>query len=548
MTYRKTWFSYVLWAIYTMLCTVFLVFAGNYVCVSYLTDTGIVSGRIIQALGFLTIPVTAAVYWIVRRISDRAGKKYLEKETVRRIVEVIAVWAVFVLGIFVRIVYVLDDMQRNGSAGDFPADMAISVNGMEYFDMALIREGGSLEPLAYGGAYLYVLCLSFVLTFLGNKIVSAIIFQVILQIAGLVLVYAVTRKLAGVIPACTVLLYFACSVSCLEMLKNLGPECLFFVLYMIVLLAAVSYVKGYCANRFRKVQALAGAAATGILTGLLVYLDLTAVTILPVMAAVATGKKKHLKNAPVNTSPVISGTVIVMTVFACTAGFFSLAGIVSLCRGTGFGLELENWAVLHIWNTQTFGFKPLYPYSLDMLWFGVLTALAAFLVLEFFRSGTEQNYMLWILLCILAAPTPLAVFGVQPFGLISMYIWGVLAGLGLQNCIFGGRAKLMRKMIREISQSAEEAELSEEGKQQTEILQTQEGANPAVVLQMEEDGKPTEKTADEKTESAPRPRYLENPLPLPKKHVHRKMDYQYSVEEKDMKFDVEIGEDDDFDL
>ena len=44
------------------------------------------------------------------------------------------------------------------------------------------------------------------------------------------------------------------------------------------------------------------------------------------------------------------------------------------------------------------------------------------------------------------------------------------------------------------------------------------------------------------------PHYIENPLPLPKKHVAREMDYQYTVEEKDMKYDVEVSEDDDFDI
>ena len=38
MIYRKTWFSYVLWMVFTMLCVIFLVFAGNYVCVSYFAD------------------------------------------------------------------------------------------------------------------------------------------------------------------------------------------------------------------------------------------------------------------------------------------------------------------------------------------------------------------------------------------------------------------------------------------------------------------------------------------------------------------------------
>ena len=42
--------------------------------------------------------------------------------------------------------------------------------------------------------------------------------------------------------------------------------------------------------------------------------------------------------------------------------------------------------------------------------------------------------------------------------------------------------------------------------------------------------------------------YIENPLPLPRKHVAHEMDYRYVVEEKDMKYDVEVSEDDDYDV
>lgn len=44
------------------------------------------------------------------------------------------------------------------------------------------------------------------------------------------------------------------------------------------------------------------------------------------------------------------------------------------------------------------------------------------------------------------------------------------------------------------------------------------------------------------------PRYIENPLPLPKKHVAREMDYQYDVADKDMKYDLFVSDNDDFDI
>ena len=261
----------------------------------------------------------------------------------------------------------------------------------------------------------------------------------------------------------------------------------------------------------------------------------------------------------------------------------------SVCKGTDFWSEIETWAILHVWNTRISGFKPLYPYSLDMLFFGALAVLASFLVFEFFRSGREQNYMLWVLLCIVAAPTPLAVLGVQPFGVISMYIWGVLAGVGLQNCIFGGRARLMKSMIEEINQAIEEIERSTEPEmveatepdtvsEITEGIERVEPQDPVeealeIVAQgsVEEQAtaqsqkpveiqEPTEVQekpnrqvteegdACESCEKPPKKRYLDNPLPVPKKHVRRQMDFQYTVEEKDMKYDVEVSGDDDFDI
>ncbi len=45
-----------------------------------------------------------------------------------------------------------------------------------------------------------------------------------------------------------------------------------------------------------------------------------------------------------------------------------------------------------------------------------------------------------------------------------------------------------------------------------------------------------------------KPRFLENPLPLPKKHEKRTMDYQYEVMEAEMRFDFEVDENDDFDI
>ena len=86
---------------------------------------------------------------------------------------------------------------------------------------------------------------------------------------------------------------------------------------------------------------------------------------------------------------------------------------------------------------------------------------------------------------------------------------------GLKNAVFGGRAEALREKIEEINAMA--------------------APIPAVVPETSEQV-PKEK-----------PRFFENPLPLPKKHVKREMDYDYEISEADMHYQVEIAEGDDFD-
>lgn len=514
MTYRKIWFSYVLWVIYTMLCIIFLALVGNYVCVSYFSELFAQFGSSSLSVyakdlsGFLLIPAAAVLYWIIRGISESLRRRFSCPPKIRKIIEGIVVLSALTLGIYLRILCVTD-----------PAQIRSGVNGMEYYDMAVVKAGSSIQPLTYGGAYLYVALLSVVLSFLGNKAVSAIILQMALQAAGLILVYLVTRKIAGRIPACTALFYFACSISYREMMTNLGPECLFFVLFLIGMLAMAGVVRYYCRDNATNRQLLLRAAAAGLLFGILGYLDLAAVILLlSMIAGIVLCQRKWSG---------ISTAVVLTAVFTCAAGWFGACFVISLLQQTGMETGIEIWVTQQILNTRTFGFRPLYPYSLDMLLFGILTVLAAFLVFEFFRKGKERNDTLWILLCIIAAPTPMAVLGVQPFGILSMYIWGVLAGLGLQNCIFGGKDQFVKTKIEEINRSVSETDAEEE--------------RPAIEA-------PEPATDVPAQETDPKPRYLENPLPLPKKHVRRQMDYQYKVEEKDMKFDLEIKDDDDFDL
>ena len=48
-------------------------------------------------------------------------------------------------------------------------------------------------------------------------------------------------------------------------------------------------------------------------------------------------------------------------------------------------------------------------------------------------------------------------------------------------------------------------------------------------------------------EETPAVQYIENPLPLPKKHVPKVLDYKLNSDDRDFDYDYPVAEDDDFD-
>lgn len=522
MTYHRTWFSYVLWFIYTVLCII-LIGVVDKVWIRLLTTVGIAIPRLIYG-NFVILMV--ALYWMVRGIATYVRQRWTWKERSAKISACIAFVLILAFAVIIRIVCLNYYVSYTETYGTGFID--IEQMNLGYYDMAVFAEQGSVPPMDYGISSLYVMLLSVVLSFLGHKVVSAVLLQVFLQICGMVLAYTVARKVAGRLPASISMLYLAGSLTCLGMLFRLGPEWLYFILYMIGMLTAVIFVKNYCADNIPRFWAVVCAVDVGALIGALTYLDLIGASLLIVILIAATGQKTGPKAARCHYySKGMDAAVIVCSCISCVAVWVGIMSMVSYLKGTDVIKDILSRVQICYANSSPYASAPFSgaEYYPDIYWIGALIIFASFLIFEFFRSGKEQNYMLWILLCLLAAPTPMAMYGEHGFRGLPLYVWSVLAGLGLQNCIYGGRVKVMQAVIEEINAAADRA------KQSVSMEQTIET-----------------KESDIMENQPSKPRYIENPLPLPRKHIAKEMDYQYMVEEKDMRYDVEVPEDDDYDV
>lgn len=496
MVYRKTWFSYVLWVCYAGLCVSMLAFIGFFLCAEY------ISVSVAEVGVVLIFPLILGIYAAIRTISRKIREKHTMQMHNRVMWEAFVVALSLVFGTLYRMHSILYSAFDNFS----PENM-----DTEYFDMALVSAGEKAVTMAHGTGSLYVICLSAVMSFLGNKIVSALFFQAFLQVLSLIICYIVVKKAAGGLPACVTLLYMSFSGTYVSRIGVVNPECFYFLIYLLGMYLVVRFVKNYCDNLYVRSFSVWTAFLVGIVLGILIYLEPRSVTLLILLTGLFTGRKEEDEDLP----KITAGQNILvfgMTVLACAAAFLASFQVDSVGYGTEYMTELSDWIKLYQTGFEGGLLSCMEQFMLDFPVNGLIIAAASFLIFVFRKSGKEQNYMLWVLLCVCTVPTPMTGYGILPYGEIALFVWCVLAGLGLQNCILSGNDTVM----------------------QTEIEKINDG-----VLQEE-----LEETAEESA----KPRFLENPLPLPKKHVRREMDYDYPVEEQNMKYDVEVDENDDFDI
>lgn len=524
MAYKKTWLSYVIWAVFTCITGVML---ANYTILFWTKeiDSKVGFGTVALVLGVFAIVV--GVYLLLRKAILPMIQKFSTNEKITGLLEGIVVVIAFGGGLAYRIYLCM----QTGTE---------TIAETMYYHQAMVKAGEMVEPMIHGASYLYTLCLSLVLSFLGNKVIAGVWFQIVLQMVTLVLAYCVVRKMVGRVAACVAMIMLAVSSVYVNQIFVLTPENFYFVLYLLGMLVVGSFVRGYTNNRYNKAVAVISAIFAGIVIGCLMYLDAIAVSIVILLAGILSGVRR-LKEG--ETFPKISFSILIFGV-SIIAACLSLLIMFVIDAGLSNGTFL---AVAEAWISLYRAYLPM-GYILYQTEFSIIECLiqvmfAALLIMSFWNHSKEQNCTPFICFMLLLAPTPLAIVGVLSYQVFSIFIWSVLAGIGLQQCFV---VEGVQKVTAETIETEEAAETVEA----TETVEVSEPAEGAAEEAVETAEAPSEEVQEQpvQPELPAKPRFIENPLPLPKKHEKKEMDYQYEVTEDKMKFDVEIKENDDFDI
>lgn len=550
MKMKKTWFSYVLWLIYAIMAGVFLAACLSALSIKVWKLNAYLTAAVI-CLGFAGF---IGIWFAGRQVLSLFGKKVAGDSHLANMWECFLVMGLSSAAILYRFYLILHFN-------------SVIENSM-FYDMAAVKSTG-VPPIAHGASYVYTQVLSFLLSFTGNKVVAGIMLQLFLEVAALLLFYWGVRLLAGRVTAvCAMAAMTFYPVFCGEMFR-LTPEVLHFLLMAAGLLFLGFFVKAYGNNGEKNSKgSYIAAIPVGIYAGIMGYLDASGWVLLLFIVMICV-KKAVQKEMPTGKAVMLLGVFLLYALAA-------MAGLVladSMLSGRPAGSILSVWWSTYADNAGVFRF-PINPAQEPVA--GILIYGCSALGAIGFWFHKEQKQDGWILM--LAVLTVFTAFGVgvMDYSILTAAVWSVLAGMGIASMrMDAGEARI--GVVTYVNGNKDAGSASEEAKENDENddipvwERRRTGTEDMVVEEITEDTDVEEiKEIEEKADmedavsaadsakaaddakpgtanTSPQVQLIENPLPLPKKHVKKEMGYGREIE-GDADFDVAVDDGDDFDI
>ena len=495
MNYKKGILSVVLWFIYAIIVGTGMV--GTAMSVILPSGESQWIGLVIAGIW---LAVTGLVVFLLHKFfPQNKGDREEEKQQIHLVIESILLVALIAAGIALRVREILMyDLSREGSN--------------IWFETVKITENVKIPQVVHGAVYFYLQVLHGLLLFLGNKITVALVFQMILQILTGVFLYFAIRRLTGTVAAVVVTGYWMLCPLLFPVVV-LGPESLYLLLWMIGLcVIAEALGRFQVRGNEQGIRPIIGFFAGGMVTGVLSYLDITGVLLLFIVLSVMMVETKEI------TKPLRRVSAAFLGVFGIFVGFFLSIALDAL--GSGKLMENVLFAWWEVYVPGTFSWPVAYTSESGFVVAFPVIAMVTILavgVFSFWCQKKVERQSIW--LAVMVALSAMICFGMttsEMQGTSLLYlILAVIAGSGLQAIV-----------------PYEEA---------TAILVPAE--EPTTHLSK----KSKIKIRDLETEETSKVQLIENPLPVPKKHVPRVLDYKLD-DDDDGDFDYPVSDDDDFDL
>lgn len=491
MQFKKNLLSYFLWFIYTGLVILAAIGFGrtlaNFYC--YPDLVGIIAcPALVLLFGILTIFIR--MLWI----NKTADSNKVENDSQRFMIwpEIVYISLILVYGIYLRYIS-LDNIIDNN-----------------LFEISKVMSDWSAPGLLNMAKYLYVNFLHLVFWLLGNKLIAGIWLQIAFQIISAVLLYLSVRKLGGVIAASISLLILMVSNLYVKSCMELNVGIFVMLMYSLVLFVCVYAIKP-------KAHPIL-IAFSGFITGLFIYTDVIGFTLFAFAVFGIIFVNFQKKDGYTKRLPAIVLYVI-----------FAILGFVSLLFG--FSLYYSD-SFINIFYKWVGMFGPA-KFSLSISAGGLFTVYEVVIILLLLGMGifsfwfgykVERKGIWMVAFIVQLVLICFGMFSDQSDGYIFIYfVISVLAGLGLSDIVLPKRV-----LIKNDEEQAIESNIVIETDTRNDVENKEIHA--------------------EQVENKPNIEFIKNPLPVPKKHEKKILDYDIKDITDSDDFDYQISENDDYDL
>ena len=560
MTFVKNKFSYVLWACYIVL----IGFAYFGLAVSGLQSLSITDKSAIICISCLPLFLVAGLFALIRWCVGRytAARTPVQASAA---FEAIAVGVLLVTGVVIRA------LMLNAAA-------ALCVyRDICYFEGAKVT--GQVIPLrAQSMEYFYYVLLRGVFYVVGNHFTAGFVLQIVLQTFSSLVWYFALKKLIGRIGA----FFFLITATVFPFFVNAGlqysPEVLYTLLYGLVLLLIGFYYEKERESASLKWQNALLLLASGLGIGFLAYLDAIGLSLISLLVFV----KFLKKNRPDWLDENGEKESFALHVLLLAVGYLA---------GKGLFMMIDVWQnhsslqrIMGSW-IETFGPKgsmSLYELSTsvtgkDALWVIIVLLLLMLGIPSFFLKKESENQLIWVvfaaviaLFCFFKVETP-----AMDYGYLLFHALVVLLAAGMQNLFYvpgieqtvtvssAEKTESSRisddAPVRTVTDAPVRAAAYTSGNASTSAAAgalTGIFASAAAPVEKEKPvpAKP-QMPAGGSNDRYRQPengekeiKYIENPLPLPKKHEKKSMGYKIDVPPEKMKYDIQVSDTDDFDI
>ncbi len=505
MTFKKSWYSYGLWAFYVIFAFAFQI-GTVFVMTDYIPS---LNEYVKIGVACLSFALVTGLFFLIRKLIEERWKDTTEGGMKRaKLVETVIIAVVFVSGVALRIMFLKN-------VGDEAS----------YYTLASV-DGQPLTGVAHGAQQIYLCLLRGLFLVLGNRYMAGIILQMVLQLLMAFVWYFAVRKMAGQIASFVLFAGIMLLPQSIHMGLVYSPKMLYLLLFGIVLLLMSGFWNRFCVQSELKWYSWLQTIVLGIGIGTMIYLDITGMVLILLLLFALAVQSKPVEEPYTQVQKLMQ---ILLALLVCVATLIGMFLLETLVKGGTLIAATDRWFDLFVCKglPSLKGLSGMISFDLS----NSITAIAAAAILfmaalAFWIHKRKEMQMPWFSVAVVLTVLYTCNFCDAGMQCDYMFVMTILLMAGV-----GVRAIFMEKDNESIAPKvvAKQKEKTVE-KSVEKVIES-----------------PVEKTVESPVQER-KINYIENPLPLPKKHTKRTMGYRLEVPPEAMKFDVEVSDNDDFDI